>query len=115
MIGEYIYETRKKRGLTLSELAARADISKSYLSNIERNIYKNPSIQVVKNIARVLEIDLKVLLNTEVIEETPRVQDRELLELARELKNSGIKKEQIPDYRMLLEFIKWKNLKKENE
>lgn len=28
----------KKKGLTLSELAERAGVSKSYLSNIERNI-----------------------------------------------------------------------------
>ena len=43
MIGKNIAEIRKKRGYTLSELAELANISKSYLSNIERNINKNPS------------------------------------------------------------------------
>lgn len=38
MLGKNIYQFRKKRGLTLSELAERAGVSKSYLSNIERNI-----------------------------------------------------------------------------
>ena len=73
MIGKNIYEIRKQRGFTLSELAERAKISKSYLSNIERNINKNPSIQVIKKIAMVLEIDLKALLNTEIIEETQKI------------------------------------------
>ncbi|MCQ6278889.1 XRE family transcriptional regulator [Bacillus sp. EB600] len=109
MIGNNIYEIRKQRGLTLSELAERAKISKSYLSNIERNINKNPSIQVINKIAMVLRIDLKALLTTELIEETQKIPDKEWIDLARELKNSGIEKEEISDYKMLLEFIKWKN------
>ena len=44
MIGKNIYWLRKEKGLTLSELAERANIAKSYLSNIERNINQNPSI-----------------------------------------------------------------------
>jgi XRE family transcriptional regulator of biofilm formation len=106
---------RKQKGLTLSELASRADVSKSYLSNIERNIYKNPSIQIVKKIARVLDVDLKVLLNSELTEETPKVPDKEIIELAMELKNSGVSKDQIPDYKMVLEFIRWQNQNEENK
>ena len=48
MIGKNIYLLRKEKGLTLSELAERANIAKSYLSNIERNINQNPSIQIVE-------------------------------------------------------------------
>lgn len=110
MLGRTIYEIRKKRGLSLTELAERAKISKSYLSNIERDINKNPSIQVIKRIAIVLDTDLKALINTEIIEETQQNPDKEWIELAKELQNSGIAKEQIPDYKMLLEFIKWRNL-----
>ena len=58
MIGNNIYRIRKQRGLTLSELAKKALISKSYLSNIERNLNKNPSIQVMEKIAAVLHVDL---------------------------------------------------------
>ena len=47
MIGKNIAEIRKRRGYTLSELAGLANISKSYLSNIERNINTNPSLQVM--------------------------------------------------------------------
>jgi XRE family transcriptional regulator of biofilm formation len=110
MLGRTIYEIRKQRGLSLTELAERAKISKSYLSNIERDINKNPSIQVIKRIAIVLDTDLKALINTEILEETQQNPDKEWIELAKELQNSGIAKEQIPDYKMLLEFIKWRNL-----
>jgi XRE family transcriptional regulator, master regulator for biofilm formation len=110
MLGRKIYEIRKQRGLSLTELAERAKISKSYLSNIERDINKNPSIQVIKRIAFVLDTDLKALINTEILEETQQNPDKEWIELAKELQNSGIAKEQIPDYKMLLEFIKWMSL-----
>ena len=37
MIGKNILRIRKGRALSLTELAERANIAKSYLSNIERN------------------------------------------------------------------------------
>lgn len=106
MIGRNIYEIRMKKGLTLSELAERASISKSYLSNIERNLNQNPSIQVVKKIAHVLNIDLKVLLKTEATDEYQQQQDKEWIEIINELKKSGIEKQ---EYKTLIEFIKWQN------
>ncbi|RDI45715.1 helix-turn-helix domain-containing protein [Falsibacillus pallidus] len=108
MLGQKIYELRKRKGLTLSELADRADISKSYLSNIERNINKNPSIQVTKKIAAVLDVDLNVLLNADSKKINETI-ETEIADLAKELKSSGIEREQIEEYRTLLEFIKWKN------
>lgn len=51
MIGSNISELRKKKGMTLTELARRAKVSKSYLSNIERNLNQNPSIYVIEKIA----------------------------------------------------------------
>ena len=57
MIGKNIYKLRTQRGLTLSELAERAVISKSYLSNIERNLNANPSIYVLEQIAEALQVD----------------------------------------------------------
>lgn len=105
MIGENIYKIRREKGLTLSELADRAGVSKSYLSNIERNLKQNPSIQVIEKIANVLEVDMKRLLN--VTEE--RQGNKEWNEFIRELESQGINKRQLEEYRMILEFIKWKN------
>lgn len=118
MIGKNIGEIRKSRGLTLSQLAEQAKISKSYLSNIERSLNKNPSIDVIRRISKVLDVDVKVLLKTDLIEGVHPLEEIEWLDLIHDLKETGINKENIKDYKMLLEFIKWQNqseLKKSSE
>lgn len=65
MIGSRIRELRTKQKLSLSELAKRAGVVKSYLSTIERGIASNPTIEVVNKIARALSVDQEVLLNFE--------------------------------------------------
>jgi XRE family transcriptional regulator of biofilm formation len=109
MIGNNINEMRKKRGLTLSELAEKAKISKSYLSNIERNLNQNPSVHIIKKLAVVLKVDLMTLLTTTKSEETQSFLESEWLDFVNELKQSGVDKEQIHEYKKLIEFIKWKN------
>lgn len=109
MIGSNIQELRKKKGLTLSELAERSRISKSYLSNIERNLNQNPSIHIIKKLAVVLEVDLKILLMTDINEDTQQYIESEWFDFVNELKQSGIGKEQIHEYKTLIEFFKWKN------
>ena len=106
MIGRNIYKIRMKQGLTLSELAERAQISKSYLSNIERNINQNPSIQIIEKIASVLKVDFRMLLGTML--DNPVFPDADWLDFVNELKRSGVKKEQLQEYKMVLEFAKWK-------
>ncbi len=109
MIGKNIYRIRKQRGLTLSELAERALISKSYLSNIERNLNINPSIQVMKKIAGVLQVDLQKLLKPEeeFNEEAVSPVEKEWLNFIYDLKEIGIAKENVQDYKILLQFLKW--------
>ena len=108
MIGKNIYKLRIKRGLTLSELAERASTAKSYLSNIERNINKNPSIQVIEKIAGALQVDPSELLKGEKIKEVILVEE-EWAQLIHEfLKKAGIKTEDVRDNIMLFEFIKWR-------
>ncbi|MEI4828887.1 helix-turn-helix transcriptional regulator [Bacillus sp. FJAT-53711] len=109
MIGKNIYQFRKNRGLTLSELAERAGISKSYLSNIERNINQNPSIQVMEKIALVLEVDLNTLLETKTNVEKKQQIEREWIEFVYELKKAGVDKEELREYKILIDFIKWQN------
>lgn len=103
MIGEKIQSIRKKKGLSLSECATRASISKSYLSNIERNINHNPSIQVMEKIAAALGVEVRALLelNHNVVPES------EWLEFVNELKKSGVQKEQLKEYKTVIEFAKW--------
>ncbi|MDR4216133.1 helix-turn-helix domain-containing protein [Priestia megaterium] len=113
MIGEKIHKIRKKKGLTLSELAERANMSKSYLSNIERNLNDNPSIQVVERIAAVLNVDLHTLI--EIKHEPLHFLESEWLHFVNELKKSGIRKEQLREYKAIIEFIKWQNEKLEDK
>ncbi|MEK3991735.1 helix-turn-helix domain-containing protein [Robertmurraya sp. FSL R5-0851] len=110
MIGKNIYDIRKRRGLTLTELAERAGIAKSYLSNIERNLNQNPSINVIEKIASVLEVDLKELLGSGDHKKETQM-DSEWVEFVKELRDSGVEKDQIQEYKMLLDFIKWQNTK----
>jgi XRE family transcriptional regulator, master regulator for biofilm formation len=107
MIGKNIYNIRRSKGLTLTELAERADISKSYLSNIERDINKNPSIKILEKISIVLEVDLNLLLVGTHLENG--IIDPVIIDFANELKEMGIEKEHLQDYKSLIEYIKWKS------
>lgn len=62
MIGPRIREIRSKKKISLSQLAQRSDVTKSYLSQIERNICTNPSIEFVEKIAAGLNIEPEILV-----------------------------------------------------
>lgn len=64
MDGEALRVLRQQRGLTLQELADRAGLSRSYLSEIERG-KKQPSIKVLETIASALNVSLEVLVSQE--------------------------------------------------
>lgn len=107
MIGENIQKLRKKRGMSLTVLAECANISKSYLSNIERNLNKNPSVHMIGKIAGVLEVSPIELLELE--QENNKIIEPEWIEFINELKKSGINKEWIKEYKLLIEFINWQH------
>ena len=103
MIGKNITEIRNQRGYTLSELAELANVSKSYLSNIERSINKNPSLDVMKRIAAVLQIDLITLLKSGTEWNGQLFIEKEWLDFINELKESGIQKNEIKEYKKVIE------------
>ncbi|MEC5424030.1 helix-turn-helix transcriptional regulator [Virgibacillus sp. C22-A2] len=111
MIGENIKKLREKRGLTLSECAVRAEISKSYLSNLERDITQNPSILIIEKISAVLNVDLQTLLGSKSGPNT--LPEGEWLDFVRELKESGVETEQLQEYKTVIEFAKWQKEKNE--
>ncbi|ODG91997.1 MULTISPECIES: helix-turn-helix transcriptional regulator [Bacillaceae] len=108
MIGKNIQEIRIKKGLTLSELAEKANISKSYLSNIERELNDNPSIQVVEKISKVLGVEFRTLLGTNI--ENNKLEN-DYIDLIKELVEIGIGREELREYKKVFEFVKWKNSK----
>ncbi|WLR49136.1 helix-turn-helix transcriptional regulator [Halobacillus litoralis] len=105
MIGENIQNLRKKRGMSLTVLAEYADISKSYLSNIERNLNKNPSVHMIGKIAGVLEVSPIELLG---LEQENKIEP-EWLDFIHELKRIGVDKERIKEYKLLIDFINWQH------
>ena len=108
MIGTNINHFRTQSGISLSELAERAGISKSYLSSIERNLKQNPSIQVIEKIALVLNVDLKTLLQVNLPDpEAKETPDEEWYAFVEALRQAGIEKDNVQDYKILIEFIKW--------
>lgn len=66
-IGENIKKTRKKQELTQKSLAERANISRSYLADVENGRY-NPSIDVLNKIAKALGITGQQLLKDNIDE-----------------------------------------------
>lgn len=105
MIGEKIKQLRNEKNLSISELADRAGVAKSYLSSIERNIQSNPSIQFMEKISQVLGVSVNELLREDTSNITEDLDD-EWLEIVQEAMNSGISKTEFKEY---LEFNKWKN------
>lgn len=56
-IGRRISDIRKSKNLTIKEVAERANVTASMLSQLERGL-TNPSINTLKTIAQVLEVPL---------------------------------------------------------
>ncbi|MBM7713704.1 XRE family transcriptional regulator of biofilm formation [Bacillus thermophilus] len=104
MIGQRIKQYRTQKKMSLSEMAERAGIAKSYLSSIERSIQSNPSIQILEKISSVLDIPVHFLLHGEA-KNGHCALDPDWEELVREAMASGVSKE---EFREFLEFNKWK-------
>lgn len=105
MIGERIQQLRQARGLSLSELADKSGVAKSYLSAIERSLQGNPSISVIERLADVLQVSVQALLLPSNADTDDADVDPEWIDLAREAMSSGITKEQFREY---LEFQRWR-------
>lgn len=59
MVGENIKKIRESKSMGLNKTAGIAKISGSYLSNIEKGIKDNPSIEVLKRIANALNVQVE--------------------------------------------------------
>ena len=102
MIGERVKNLRKEKKMSLSELAEKAGVAKSYLSSLERNLQTNPSIQFLEKIAAVLNVPVDHLIHEQM--NTDEL-DSEWMKIVKEAMNSGVSKEQFRDF---LDFNKWR-------
>lgn len=60
-LGKAIRLLRKQRGLSIEKLAQKADITVSYVSDIQRGI-RNPTWEMIRKIAEALDIDTPALI-----------------------------------------------------
>ena len=102
MIGDRVKKIRKEKNMSMSELAEKAGVAKSYLSSLERNLQSNPSIQFLEKIANVLGIPVDTLLYDAPDQNTL---DSEWMSIVQEAMKSGVSKQQ---FREFIEFNQWK-------
>ncbi|MBM7585296.1 XRE family transcriptional regulator of biofilm formation [Bacillus pakistanensis] len=106
MIGERVKKLRQERKMSMTELADKAGVAKSYLSSIERNLQQNPSVLFLEKIAGALSVPVDALLHDSADEQHI---DSEWIKIVEEAMDSGISKEQ---FREFIEFNKWRLEKK---
>ena len=71
MLGDYVKETRSKRGLSQAELAKLADLSPSFICRIEKGDYKSVTIASLNKLSRSLKVPINELSNL-VLEKGPK-------------------------------------------
>lgn len=64
MIVFRIKEIREEKGITAYSLSKKANISRSFLSELENNKRTNVSLQILLKIANVLDVNIKDLFYT---------------------------------------------------
>ena len=73
-IGQKIKRLRIKNGLTLEELASRSELTKGFLSQVERNL-TSPSIATLNDILEALGTSLASFFKEETQEKSVFTQD----------------------------------------
>lgn len=66
-LGNKIRQLRKEQGLSLDQLAVKAETSKSYLWELENRETANPTLDKVSKIAEKLGVTAEFLLNDEQV------------------------------------------------
>ncbi|WP_455919276.1 helix-turn-helix domain-containing protein [Priestia megaterium] len=107
MIGDRIKEMRLQKRYSITRLAEKAHISKSYLSQIEKGSNSNPSLQMLHKIAASLGTSVDYLIDetNEHVEAAPYVTE-EWMELLNKAIGQGMTKEDFIEFYQYLSFKK---------
>ncbi|MFZ4451181.1 helix-turn-helix domain-containing protein [Salibacterium aidingense] len=98
LIGERIVRYRMKKDMSIHDLAARTDISLTYLHDIEQNRWLYPSVQYVEKIAAALDVQVHDILGPKTEKEAAEELDEKWLEVVREAMSSYVSKEQFKEF-----------------
>ncbi|MDQ0271549.1 helix-turn-helix domain-containing protein [Cytobacillus purgationiresistens] len=110
MIGNRLKTLRKEKGYSINELAAKAEVSKSYISYIERGIQQNPSLHVLAKLANSLETTVEELLyqrNNGIDDEWISIINRGI--------EQGVTKRELIQYLDFMKYLKQKELINESK
>jgi XRE family transcriptional regulator, master regulator for biofilm formation len=61
-LSQVIKTVRTKRALTQAQVARKAGVTKNYITMLERGDRKNPSLDIVKKLAKALGVPVTALL-----------------------------------------------------
>ncbi|WP_096438419.1 helix-turn-helix domain-containing protein [Alteribacter populi] len=113
-VGKRIKKYRLRKGYSISRLADESGIAKSYISFLERDQRKNPSVETLKKLSVVLKIPLELLMVDEKRESVLEVLDDDWLHLIKEAKESGVSKEEVKNYIRFIQYTNWNEEVKRN-
>jgi len=107
VIGDRIKEMRLQKRYSITRLAEKAQISKSYLSQIEKGSNSNPSLQMLHKIAASLGTSVDYLIDetNEHMKADPYITE-EWLELLSRAIGQGMTKEDFIEFYQYLSFKK---------
>lgn len=93
MIGDNIKKIRLNKNIGLNKTANLAGISGSYLSNIEKGLKENPSMEVLHKIANVLDVPVNAFFDEDFSIKT--IQNSEIETIITYLSTNNITDKQI--------------------
>ncbi|WP_241747349.1 helix-turn-helix domain-containing protein [Priestia megaterium] len=100
---------RLKKGYSITRLAEEANISKSYLSHLEKGLNNNPSLQMLDKIASSLHTTIDELIEGDIscpaLTSKPAL-NLEWLQLIERAVQDGMTKEEFIEFQYYLKFRK---------
>lgn len=118
MIGERIKKLRTKKGYSITELAELSGVSKSYLSYIERNLQKNPSLHFLSKLLVPLDTSIEYLLGDDYTKRSASSEDNldeEWMEIIQKAISEGLEKEDFENINDFIQFKKWMKAQQHKE
>jgi transcriptional regulator with XRE-family HTH domain len=61
-LSRVIQQLRESKGMTQRDLAAKANVTQGYVAQLEMGVKKNPSLEILKRIAKALGVPVTELL-----------------------------------------------------
>ncbi|WP_164126203.1 helix-turn-helix domain-containing protein [Sphingobacterium luzhongxinii] len=108
-LGTTLKDARKNIGFTLRQVEETAGISNAYLSQLENDKIKNPSVNILSKLSSLYKVSLKTLLsNAKMIDKKEEQQEEINLNFAQKIafRAENLTEEERNDVLKYLEYIR---------